>query len=162
MIIYIILIILVLALTFTAFTGAPFVPSRKTDLKVAFEELYPLSERDTLIDLGAGTGTVLKVAEKYKAKTIGVELNPLFAILARIRTKSKIICQNFYRYDFPEETTVIYLFGDSRDILKMYAKVEKEAKKLKKTLYLISLGFPVPGQKIKKQKGAYYLYQISA
>ena len=161
MIIYLIIVIIILALTFTAFTGAPYVPSRKQDLKVAFEELYPLSKNDTLIDLGAGDGTVLKAAKEYQAKTIGIELNPILALIAKIRTKSKIICRNFYRYNFPKETTVVYLFGDSRDILKMYAKVEGEAKRLQKTIYLISLGFPVPNQKIKKQKGAYYLYQIS-
>lgn len=159
--IYFIIIAVVLFLTFTAFTGAPLVPSRKDDLKTAFEELYPLSKKDTLIDLGAGTGTVLKAAQKYGTKTIGIELNPLFALIAKLKNQSsKIVCQNFYKYHFPKDTTVIYLFGDSRDIKKMYQKVQKEATRIKKPLYLLSLAFPIPNQKVKSQKGPYYLYKI--
>lgn len=159
--IYFIIVIFILFLTFTAFTGAPLVPSKKEDLKTAFQDLYPLSQKDTLIDFGAGVGTVLKAARKYGAKTIGIELNPLFAFIAKLRDKeSKIICQNYHRYQFPKETTVVYVFADSRDIRKIYQKVKNEAKRLNKPIFLISLAFPVPNEKVKDQKGPYYLYKI--
>ncbi len=157
----VVVIIIISLFLITAFTGAPYVPSKKVDLKTAFTELYPLSKKDTLIDFGAGDGAVLKAAADYGAKTIGIELNPILALIAKLRTHAQIVCMSYYHYHFPPETTVVYLFGDSRDIKKMYTKIEKEAKRLNKAIYLISLGFPVPGQKIKKQRGAYYLYQIS-
>ena len=143
-----------------AFTGAPYVPSKKEDLRVAFEELYKLSDKDVLLDLGAGAGAVMKFAKTYGAKTIGVELNPLLAFLAKRRTGSDVCCKNYYNYQFPKDVTVVYVFGDSRDIKKIYQKVEKEAKRLHKKLYFISLAFPIPNQKPINQKGPYYLYKI--
>lgn len=159
------LIIIFLILAFTAFTGAPYVPSRKPHLEIAFTKLYPLSSADTLIDLGAGDGTVLKAAAKHGASSVGVELNPAIAFIAWLRTRrvknlTKIICRSYYSYHFPPETTVVYVFGDSRDILKIYTKVVSEAVRLKKPLHFISLAFPVPGQTLIKTAGPYYLYKI--
>ncbi len=163
-VIFIILGILIIILSFTAFFGAPYVPSLKSELKKAFTKLYPLSEKDTLIDLGAGDGVVLKVASEFKAKGIGIELNPVFALISKFRLRkiknTKILTKNFYNYEFPEETTAVYIFGDSRDIEKITRKIEREAKRLKKSIYVISNGFRLPSHKPIKHVGAYYLYRI--
>ena len=136
----------------------------KSELKKAFTKLYPLSEKDTLIDLGAGDGVVLKVASEFKAKGIGIELNPVFALISKFRLRkiknTKILTKNFYNYEFPEETTAVYIFGDSRDIEKITRKIEREAKRLKKSIYVISNGFRLPSHKPIKHVGAYYLYRI--
>lgn len=157
--------ILVLILGFTVFFGAPYVPSLKSEIKKAFTKLYDLSEEDLLIDLGAGDGIVQKLASEHGAKSVGIELNPLLALVAKIRLRkdknAKVITKNFYNYDFPKETTVVYVFGDSRDIKKISEKIEKEAKRLKKELFVISNGFLLPGHKSIKQVGAFYLFKIS-
>ncbi len=156
--------ILILILGFTAFFGAPYVPSLKSEIKKAFTELYKLSKKDYLIDLGAGDGIVQKIAASFGAKSVGIELNPFLALIAKFRLRkvknAKIITKNFYNYDFPKETTVIYVFGDSRDIKKITQKIENESKRLEKSLFVISNGFELPGYKHEKQVGAYYLFKV--
>ena len=39
---------------FVVCRGAPYVPSRKRELAVAFDQLYPLGSKDVLVDIGAG------------------------------------------------------------------------------------------------------------
>lgn len=156
--------ILILILGFTAFFGAPYVPSLKSEIKKAFTELYKLSKKDYLIDLGAGDGIVQKIATSFGAKSVGIELNPFLAFIAKFRLRkvknAKIITKNFYNYDFPKETTVIYVFGDSRDIKKITQKIENEGKRLEKSLFVISNGFELPGYKHEKQVGAFYLFKV--
>ena len=55
-----ILAVVVLILGFTAFFGAPYVPSRRKELKMLFDETYKLNPNDTLVDLGSGDGVVLR------------------------------------------------------------------------------------------------------
>lgn len=160
----IILIIIVILVVFgiTAFVGAPYVPSQKAATRQAFSKLYRLSSTDTVIDLGSGDGVVLRVAREYGAKAIGVELNPIMNFLSRIITPgAKIVMGSYYRYQFPKETTVVYTFADSRDLPKIYRKVEEEAQRLQKRLYLISLAFDMEGVTPIKKHGAYLLYEIN-
>ena len=157
--------LVILVFSFTAFTGAPYVPSLKSEIKKAFTDLYSLSKKDLLIDLGAGDGIVQKIASNYGAKSVGIELNPIIALIAKVRLRkyknAKIICKNFYQYIFPKETTVIYVFGDSRDIKKITEKIESESKRLRKPLLVISNGFELPGHKAIKSVNAYKLYRIN-
>ena len=162
---FLIIAVIILIFGFTAFTGAPYVPSLKSEIEKAFTELYRLGPKDFLVDLGAGDGIVQKIASEKKAKSVGIELNPIIALVAKIRLRkyknAKIITKNFYSYDFPKETTVVYVFGDSRDIEKITQKIEDEAKKLKKTLFVISNGFDLPRCKAVKSVSSYKLYKIS-
>ena len=163
-VIILIIAVLILLYGFTAFFGAPYVPSLKSELEKAFTKLYKISNKDLLIDLGAGDGIVQKVASKYGAKSVGIELNPVIALIAKFRLRkyknAKIITKNFYRYEFPKETTVIYVFGDSRDLTKIFKKIEKEAKRLKKPLKVISYGFQTKEHKLLKNVDAYFLYEV--
>jgi predicted RNA methylase len=117
-----------------------------------------------LIDLGAGDGIVQKIASEYGAKSVGIELNPIIATIAKIRLRkiknAKIVTKNFYNYKFPRETTVVYVFGDSRDLSKIFKKIEKEAKRLSKTLKVISYGFETKDYELLKKVGAYFLYEV--
>ena len=159
-----IVIIAVFLFLLAAFTGAPYVPSTVAELEKAFENLYPLSKKDLLIDLGSGDGVVLRVATKYGAKAIGVEINPLLAWLSKMRlrknTNIRIVCKNFFKYNFPPETSVVYAFGDSRDIDKIAALVAKQAQKIGHPIYFISNAFKLRNRHYLKQHRAYYLYKI--
>lgn len=156
---------LVLLFGFTVFFGAPYVPSKSKELIDAFKNLYPLSKNDLLIDLGSGDGIVLKIASSFGAKSIGIEMNPIFAVFSKIRLRknksAKVVCKNFYHYVFPQETTIIYMFCDARDIEKMFDKVSREASRLNKKLYIISLAFKSKKYKPIKNRGVYFLYEIS-
>ncbi len=56
---------------------------------------------------------------------------------------------------------MVYTFGESRDILKMAQKVQREATRLQKPLLFISFGFAVPDMTALKTVGAHYLYRFT-
>ncbi|HET8884146.1 MAG TPA: methyltransferase domain-containing protein [Candidatus Saccharimonadales bacterium] len=157
---------LILIFGFVVFRGAPYVPSRKRHLTRAFKELYPLGSNDVLVDIGSGDGIVLREAAKRGATAIGYELNPILVIISRLLSRKQSLVRvhlaDFWSVSLPAETTVVYVFGESRDIVKMARKVADEAARLQKPLAFISYGFAVPGLTPVKTDGAYYLYQITS
>lgn len=160
------LLIIIGLFGFVVFRGAPYVPSRKRELAVAFDELYSLSDKDVLVDIGSGDGIVLREAARRGAKAIGYELNPALVLISRLLSRNNHLIStrlaDFWMVHLPPETTVVYVFGESRDITKMAKKVEQEAVRLGKTLAFISYGFSIPGKKPVKKVGAYYLYTFVA
>lgn len=149
----------------TAFIGAPYVPSRRRDLKLAFDELYTLGSNDLLVDIGSGDGVVLRMAAARGATAIGYEINPILVLVARWlgRTQSRVTTKltNFWRASLPPETTVVYLFGDGRDIKRLDAWLTKQAAQIETRLHVISYGFELPGQKHIRSHGAHHLYRVS-
>ena len=162
---FIIFAVIVVFFGIFAFTGAPYVPSHKQEIELLFKELYPLSPKEHVVDLGSGDGIVLKIAAKNGAKATGVELNPLLAYLSRLRLrkykKATVVCQSFYSFRFPKDTTLVYLFGLDRDFARIEAKIQNEANRLNKTLYFVSYGFQSPSMKPEKSYRAYFLYKVT-
>lgn len=158
------IIVLVLIFLFTVLFGAPYVPSRNAELDKAFKNLYPLSKKDFLIDLGSGDGKVLRAAHKFGAKSLGLELNPILVAISRWRLRrlkdAKVLCRDFFLYDFPAETTVVYVFGDGRDMARIVRHIEKQAECIGHPIFLISHAFKAEGYKAEKCYRAYYLYKI--
>lgn len=149
----------------TAFTGAPYIPSRRRDVERAFGELCKLNDGDTVVDLGSGGGGVLRAARSRGATAFGVELNPFLVACTRIRSWSDrgltVLCRDMYQVDFPMATTVVYVFGDSRDMKRMVRKVSQQAERLGRPLKLISYGFEAPGYTAVKKAGAHWLYIVN-
>jgi len=152
----------VLLVGFVAFTGAPYVPSRRKDVEVAFTRLYPLGKNDFLVDIGSGDGVVLRMASRYGARALGLEIHPLLVLVSKYLSRGDknvaVRIANFWHAELPQDTTVVYTFGDSRDIGKMYAKVQREATRLGKKIAFISYAFEVPGAVLAKTVGAHHLY----
>jgi len=144
------------------FCGAPYVPSRKKYIKPAFSELYPLTSKDTLVDIGSGDGVVLREASKKGAKAIGFEINPILVFISRfISRKDNLVdirLTDFWSSHLPDNTTVIYLFAVTRDMKKISKLVQKEADRLGRDLYLISYGNKFDLLKPIKCIDAYSLY----
>lgn len=155
---------IVVSLGFVAFTGAPYVPSKRRDIRQAFTELYPLSKKDTLVDIGSGDGVVLRQARHFGARAVGYEIHPLLVAVSRWLSRHDdgvtVHMKSFWHAKLPTETTVVYTFGDSRDIARMYGVVESEATRLQRPLFLISYGFAMKDHDPVRQVGAYYLYKI--
>lgn len=149
---------------FVVFRGAPYVPTRRKDITRAFEEVYPLSSKDLLVDIGSGDGIVLRTASLHGARAVGYELNPVLVLISRLISRSddnvQIRLADFWHVALPDETTIVYTFGESRDINKMYKKVEAEADRLNKTLYFMSFGFPVKDKETIKPDRSFFLYEI--
>ena len=156
---------IVLFMGWVVFFGAPWVPSHTRDVEKAFTKLYRMSSGDFLVDFGAGDGKILKIAKKFGAKGLGIELNPILVLVSRLRFLGvkdvKIQLGSYLQIALPKETTVVYTFGDGRDVIKIYNRVKSEAERLKKTIYLISYAFPVRNIKECKFDGTSYLYKIN-
>jgi SAM-dependent methyltransferase len=154
--------ILVVLFGFVVFRGAPYVPSQKKYIRQAFTELYPLSKKDVLVDVGSGDGVVLRVASTYGARVIGYELNPLLVLVSRLLSRNDkkvtVVLSDFWLTPLPEATTVVYAFSVSRDIKNLDKKMQKEANRLRHPLRFVIFGNAVAGRKADKMVGAYRLY----
>ena len=156
--------VIVVLVGFVAFTGAPYVPSKRRDVARAFEELYKLTAKDVLVDIGSGDGVVLREAARHGAKAVGYEIHPVLVLVAKMLSRGNANVQvklaNFWRTPLPDSVTVVYTFGDARDIVKMYARVQHEATRIGSKLAFISYAFTVPGINPAKTVGAHHLYYI--
>jgi hypothetical protein len=159
-----IVLLVVLLFGFVVFRGAPYVPSKKGDVKRALSELYPVGEGDMLVDIGSGDGLVLREAARRGAKAVGYELNPILVFLSRWLSRGNpavtVYLADFWRVSLPQATTVVYTFGDSRDIVRMANKVAETAAMAGRPLMFISYGIAVPGLIPVKQVGPHHLYKI--
>jgi len=162
--IVIIAMLILLIFLLPGIIGAPYVPSEQKDLEMAFTKLYKISEKDFVVDLGAGDGIVLKAATAHNARAIGVEINPILAFWTRLKLHkyrgAEIECGDMYTFKLPEETTVVYAYANNFTIPRLYKRVQSEAKRLNKKLYLISNAFDFKDIKAKKQVAPYYLYEL--
>jgi hypothetical protein len=155
--------IVVLLFGFVVLRGAPYVPTKRQPLQKAFDDLYPLGKKDVLVDIGSGDGIVLREAAKRGARAIGYELNPLLVVISRLLSRSPLVSvhlADYRRTTLPPETTIIYTFGESRDIKRMYEKAEQTARLYDKELHFLSFGFEVPNKKSVKHDESFFLYKI--
>lgn len=156
---------LVLLVGFVAFTGAPYVPSHRKDVVRVFTKLRPLTTHDVVVDIGSGDGIVLREVSKLGARAVGYEIHPLLVLLSRVLsrgdTRVKVKLANFWRAPLPDDTTVVYTFGDTRDIAKMYARVQSESTRLGHAITFISYAFAVPDVKPSISDNSYNLYTMS-
>ena len=160
---FVLLLMVVLLFGLVVFRGAPYVPTKRRSLEKAFDELYPLTNKDTLVDIGSGDGVVLRAAARRGAKAIGYELNPILVVVSRLLSRSPLVTirlADFWHVTLPATTTVVYTFGETRDIKRMYAKVQKTAVQHNREIFFISFGFPVPDIKPVKYDGSFYLYRV--
>ena len=149
-------------LGFSVFFGAPYVPSRRRDVMRMFDTLFPLSDKDTLIDVGSGDGIILREASRRGARAVGYEISPLLVTIAkwlsRNDEKVRVTMANFWLATFPSTTTVIYAFSVERDAKKLTKKIQSEADRLQKPLTLICYGSPLPKKPALRTFEAYHLY----
>lgn len=148
----------------TAFTGAPYVPTRPRDVGSVFEEAYRLTSRDTVVDIGSGDGLVLRAAARQGAKAVGYEINPVLVLVSRLLARGNpritVKLANYWTARFPDDVTVVYTFGDSRDIKKMAKKVRTEATRLARPLIMISYAFEIPDATEVARSSMHFVYRI--
>jgi len=149
---------------FVAFTGAPYVPSRRADITRVFTELYPLSSKDVVVDIGSGDGVVLRTVSKLGARAVGYEIHPILVLVSRILShdddKVRVKLANFWRAALPDDTTAVYTFGEARDIAKMYMRVQHEATRIGRPLTFISYAFNIPDITPDASDKSYFLYVV--
>jgi hypothetical protein len=142
--------------------GAPYVPSHRRDIRKLFEEFIPISEEDTILDIGSGDGIVLREASRRGAKAVGYEIHPLFVVLAKVLSwrdsKVQVRWVNAWVTPFPDAVTLVYAFAVGRDGKKLARTVQREATRLRRPLRLVCYGNALAGYKVEHTFGAYYLY----
>ena len=157
--------ILIGALCFMAIVlfGAPYVPSLRKEVRQAFIELYPLRATDTVVDLGAGDGAVLVEAARYGAQCYAVELNPLLALIAKLRlgNSATVTVANMWLYKLPSDVTLVYVFSVSRDMAKLHAYMQREAERLQKPITLMTFGATLSDRDSVAYRNAHTLYKFS-
>ena len=133
------------------FSGIPFLPTRKKWIVKALAGAK-VGKGDVLVDLGSGSGTVLKLALKQGVeRAIGYEINPVLALWARIKLlpwgkRAEVYTKNFLNVDLPADTTVIYLFGVEKVMPKLTNYIASQARKLEtKELKVVCFGCDLVG-----------------
>lgn len=158
-------VIIVLVFGFVVFRGAPYVPSHRKDVKRAFTELYPLSNKDVLVDVGSGDGVILRLAAECGAQAVGYELNPILVMISRFlsRGNNKIRTQfaDLWLTKLPDDTTVVYAFTVSRDGKKLMRKLQREVNRLRRPVHLIMYGSAAPTLEPVREVSAFHLYTLT-
>lgn len=140
-------------------------PTRRKDALAALR-LMNLPKGATVVDMGAGDGVVLVVAAEQGYRTVGIELNPLLVLIARLRTRKfggrvRVIRGNMWRWHLPPETTGVFLFtaGPFAGRTGKWLRTEQAA--LGRPLAVVSLGFDLPGERAVRRSGASSAYLIT-
>ena len=158
-----IVVICVLIFLLTALFGAPYVPTQRKQIESVFSKLRPFKKNDVLVDLGSGDGVVL---DEAISKVIGYEINPILVLISCLRLRSNrgrftIFWRSFWRISALPDVSIVYTFGESRDIKKMYDLVQKWSNQSGREIDFISYGFEVPGFNYSKKENAHFLYNIA-
>jgi len=152
----------ILLFGFVVFRGAPYVPSHRSDVTKAFDELYKVGKKDVIVDVGSGDGIILRMAAKRGARAVGYELNPALVFLSRFlsRRNKKVSVQlaDFWFAKLPQDTTLVYAFAVERDIKKLSAKLQAEADRLGHSFHVISYGSQITSPAPIRTLGAHHLY----
>lgn len=155
-------ITMVFVFGFVVFRGAPYMPSQKKYIKLAFYDLYRLTKNDVLVDIGSGDGVVLREASKIGARAVGFEINPILVFISRFLSRGdkrvSVHLVDFWLTHLPDDTTVVYIFSVGRDMKKMMKWVQKETTRIGRPISLISFGFGFKNMKADKIAQPYYLY----
>ncbi len=168
LVISIVLLAVAVALGYFVFAsfwfGAGYQPTpRRSALTML--RLAELSPKDTLYDLGAGTGAlVFRAARIYRARVVGVEVEPIRVLALKLRRRFggptdrvTIRWGNLFDLDFTEATVVAtFLWPAAMERLR--PKLEAQ---LREGARVVSHCHPVPGWNVATRDRAtdVYLYR---
>ncbi len=149
-------IVLVLLFGGVVLFGAPYLPTLKPQAETAFT-LLGLTQGQTVLELGCGDGKVLIMSAERGYKAIGIELNPILAATAWLRTRKyrgqvQIIWGNFWQVPWPQSDAV-FVFLIDRFMPKLDERMQSYGGPL------ASVAFRVPNKKLEKQENGVFLYR---
>jgi ribosomal protein L11 methylase PrmA len=141
-----------IGLLFSAFKGAPYVPTSKKQLAHIFKNLK-LKKGEQFIELGSGDGRIVRYAVKeFGVDGVGVEINPLLVWWSRFlarrdnsASKALFVKKNIFDYSL-RNADYLYIFLMPELIVKLLPKFKQE---LKKGTVVISHGFKIIGYEKK-------------
>ena len=162
-------LILLIPLSWIWPPNSPWAPWWRTNKKIARAmcRLAKVSKKDTIYDLGSGTGTALLVAAReFEAKGVGIEIDPLRFLISsillhsnKLSHKIKIVRKNFFDVNI-SDATVIFVYLVPKALERLRSKLLKE---LKPGTLLVSFRYKVNLPLLKyDKKNDIYLYKISS
>lgn len=158
-IIWIILILIFISFGLIVAVGAPYVPTKKKDLEKLFEHLK-IRKGSRVIDLGSGDGRVLILAKKQGYKVTGYELNPILAVISKLRLgkerKAKVKIQSYWSADV-SKADMVFVFSAQAYMNRLLKKLEVE---MKPGSLVVSYGFSFPSRKIDEKFEAFNIYRF--
>lgn len=142
------------------YTGAPYVPILKKDHDELIK-LAGLKPGQTIVDLGAGDGYLLRAAARQGIFGIGYEINPVMVAVGMLAC---FPCRKYVRIHFgdfwkiPTPTAdAIYIFL----IPKMMARLDQKlTAELTRPTVVITYAFPFPHRKPVVSTKSIYVYQF--
>lgn len=151
--------VLVLAFGFVVLFGPPYLPTRRKQIETALD-LLALKKGQTLLELGSGDGRVLRAAASRGWRVVGIELNPLLVLVARLNTwqyrkRVKIIWGNYFRVSWPEAQG-IFTFMLPRQMAQLDRYIEAS---VKHPVRLASFAFEIPDKKPASKRDGVFLYE---
>ena len=161
-------LILFLIFGLTAFIGAPYVPTRHTDIHRLLTDELKLTNDDIVLDVGSGDGAVLQGVVRAGAQAIGYEINPFLVLASRWRLRKyaknvRIKWTNAWTTQPAKHITVIYAFGAGLHLKKIYQLARQQATHQGRPLRSVSYGYRLDTTKndrLLKEAGPYFLYEI--
>jgi ribosomal protein L11 methylase PrmA len=126
-------IIFFLIFSLSYILGFPYAPSTNR----AIQSMMTLSHagpRDTVYDLGSGDGRIVIEAAKLGAHAIGIEINPLLALLSSIRIRfspqkkhANVVWGDFWHFDLMS-ATIVMAYLPPQAMEKLRKKLTAECK----------------------------------
>lgn len=154
---------------------SPWSPWWKTEKNAAevIVKLASITAKDKVYELGSGDGEfLLYIADKYKIKGIGVEIDPLRVLISKVRARllgiSHLVVfkkKNFFEEDI-SKADVVFLYLVPRVLREMLPKLKKELKKGTRVIsYRYQMDLPLKKKTHattgkKHSQYSIYLYQI--
>ena len=159
--IFFLVVAIILCFAWVCFFGAPFVPTRKKWAQEALN-LVKLTKDDFVVDLGSGSGTILKILSNQRIRSVGYELNPILWVISKIRfifsNFARVELANFWKQDLPKQTTVVYVFAVVRDAKKLEKYFTRQSQN--SSIKVITFGFKLPNKNVIKRTNGAFLYQF--
>jgi len=126
--------------------GAPWVPANMNKIRKMLE-MVAIKRGEVLYDLGSGDGRiVIEAAKMYKARAIGIELDPIRVLMSRLNLKfnkvdnyAEIRQANFFDVRL-NNANIITMYLLPKTVNKLKSKFKRE---LKSGSRIVSLQFPL-------------------
>ena len=158
-IIWLILVLVFVSFGLIVFVGAPYVPTKKSELAKLFDHLK-MRKGSKLVDMGSGDGRVLYLASQKGYKATGYELNPFLVLITKIKLqkfkKSKVFIKSYWSANV-SKADIVFMFSAQPFMARMFDKLQKE---LKPGAIVVSYGFSFPSKKIDEKFESFNIYEF--
>lgn len=147
---------LLIPTAYAGLIGAPYAPTRMRVVRKAFDELG-IHDKDVVVDLGVGDGSILLEAASRGARAYGYELSPIMWCVAWVRSLSNknasVYYGNFFKNNISDATVVfIFLLPKAMPAVLDYIKKQDFPQGRLILSYGFSLANAVPVGVVKAEK----------